>query len=481
MLNSLRTRLWFSYALVIFVALGIVGVFSLLYIARNPTQAIMTRLRLQSVTETIKQRQSDFAGLRPLQVHNALMRASSIYKVRFLLVDSSYHISFDTGSGSQAPLRIEQLDIRKLGNSEPIQVETIEDINGDVWFFTILNLNQGVWLITATPRPETGLLAALRSRGDDVFDMLRRAGVIALLLSLGVSIWVAHWIAKPIKQLADEVRQAEKGDFRPIPPQGPKEVRVLTDTFNQMLGRVNNSQRAMRDFIANVSHDLKTPITSIQGFSQAILDGTASTPQEVQSSARIIYDESNRMRRMVDDLLELARFDAGAIQLKREKVDIVSILESIIEKLTPQAQNKNIKINMTKSQLPYILGDGDRLAQVFGNLIENAIQYSPTDGDIFVEVELASTEDGITVRVKDQGPGIPPEDTQRIFERFYRVDKSRSAGESKGSGLGLAIAKEIVDLHGGKISVQSEINRGSVFTVKLPFARPDDSTLVSKA
>ncbi len=256
-------------------------------------------------------------------------------------------------------------------------------------------------------------------------------------------------------------------------------MQELALAFNDMNRRVLATQRSQREFVANVSHELKTPLTSVQGFSQAILDGTANTPEELSQAARVIYDEAGQMHRLVLDLLDLARLDSGTLDLRRAPVDVPALLRNIAEKFTPQAQNAGVSISVDSPALPVITGDGDRLAQVFSNLVDNALKHTPAGGNISLRARVADPPSGtgngtwIQVDVADTGAGIAPEALPHIFERFYQADPSRPGGEKHGTGLGLAIVNEIVAAHGGKMSVRSTLNAGSTFTVSLPLTIPD--------
>jgi len=240
-----------------------------------------------------------------------------------------------------------------------------------------------------------------------------------------------------------------------------------------MVARVESSQKSQRDFVANVSHELKTPLTSIQGFAQAILDATADTPAARKQAAQIIYDEAGRMHRMALDLLELARLEAGTADLKMSPIDVSLLLKSIVEKFTPQAQTAGIQLQRNiPENLPVLFGDGDRLAQVFTNLVDNALKFTPADGQVILSAVNAGAE--VEVSITDTGQGVPKEVLSRIFDRFYQVDPSRAGGETaagrRGAGLGLAIVREIVQAHGGRIDVRSEVGHGTTFVIHLPIA-----------
>jgi signal transduction histidine kinase len=242
-------------------------------------------------------------------------------------------------------------------------------------------------------------------------------------------------------------------------------VAALGGALNRMAQQVQATQQGQREFLANVSHELKTPLTSIQGFAQALLDGTADSPAVTERSAGIIYSEAERMRRLVEGLLDLARLEAGAPALRLAPLDLRAHLAATLERFGPRAQAAGVTlVSALPAALPPLTADGDRLAQVFNNLLDNALQHTPAGGQVTLSAVAAGRE--VVVAVSDTGPGIPPADLGRIFERFYQVDKSRA--RPGGVGLGLAISREIVAAHGGRLEVQSVVGQGTTFTVRLP-------------
>ena len=234
-------------------------------------------------------------------------------------------------------------------------------------------------------------------------------------------------MADPLQQVILAARKYPSEETKSVSPRGPHEVQALTRAFNSMVARVQRMQRSQRDFVANVSHELKTPLTSIQGFAQAILDDTADTPEARKQAAQIIYNEAGRMHRMALDLLDLARLEAGTADLKMSSVDMGLLLRTIVEKFMPQAQKAGVNLQLNIPEpLPALVGDGDRLAQVFTNLVENALKFTPANGQITLSAVQAGAE--MELFVTDTGEGIPKEALPHLFDRFYQADRSRAGG-----------------------------------------------------
>ncbi|NBJ14202.1 MAG: cell wall metabolism sensor histidine kinase WalK [Dehalobacter sp. 4CP] len=216
-----------------------------------------------------------------------------------------------------------------------------------------------------------------------------------------------------------------------------------------------------RDFVANVSHELKTPVTSLKGYAETLLDGALDDPETAREFVRIILTESERLRMLVDDLLELSRIESGKDPVEWQKIDVSALLHSLEVKLRPQLEARQIELTVVCSEkLPYAWGDYTMIEQVLTNLTDNAIKYSAIGEK--VKIVASEKSDGILFEVIDSGPGIPEHDLPRVFERFYRVDKGRNRKQG-GTGLGLAIVKHILETHSAGIQVESTLGRGSRF------------------
>jgi len=225
-------------------------------------------------------------------------------------------------------------------------------------------------------------------------------------------------------------------------------------------------ERVRQDFVANVSHELRTPLTAIKGYVEALRDGEWPKTSQAKQFLKVIEGHTDRMDKIVSDLLLLSEMESPDRPLKRETLSLSDLIPSAVETLHPLAEGKGQSLEVKiQGELPAVQGDSQKIHQVLINLLHNAISYTPEKGSITVEVRPVS--EGVEVSVSDTGIGILPEDLPRIFERFYRVDKGRSR-ELGGTGLGLSIVKHIVEAHGGRVRVESKPGQGSRFTIFLP-------------
>lgn len=340
--------------------------------------------------------------------------------------------------------------------------------NGNQWLFsgeTFIDINSpnltNIRLV-AMIRPTVSLQQTLLEFGSSLVTPLLQALLTGSIIAFALSALISRTIARPLQAASDAATAVAEGDLsKRVPVTGPSEVRSVARAFNHMAEEVEKTQQSQRDLLANVSHDLKTPLTSIQGYSQAIIDGAVRNPSK---AAEIIHDEATRLTRMVIQLTELARLQSGQLPMNMETLDIEQLTCSVAQKLNVVAEEKGVTLITRTHSVPNIMADGDRMVQVLDNLLSNAIKYTPAGGEIIVRTHYQGN--GAVVEITDTGIGIAREDLDRIFERFYQVDKAR--GPSRGTGLGLAITYEIVMAHGGQITVDSEEGRGTTFRLWLP-------------
>jgi len=250
----------------------------------------------------------------------------------------------------------------------------------------------------------------------------------------------------------------------PIHPEGNDFSGVLL--VLQDVSAIRRLERMRSEFVANVSHELKTPITAVKGFAETLLGGAVNDEETARSFLQIIFDESDRLNRLIGDILELSKIESRRVPLIFSPVEIDTFVHKSIKLMESEAARKRIELSMNIEPGLYVEADEDRLRQIIMNLLSNGINYTPEGGRVSLKVEGLG-DDHIRIQISDSGIGIPKKDLPRIFERFYRVDKARSRS-SGGTGLGLSIVKHLVELHKGTITVTSDVGVGSTFTIELP-------------
>jgi histidine kinase len=294
---------------------------------------------------------------------------------------------------------------------------------------------------------------------------LLAAGVVAILISLLLS----RGVVAPVRVLTTASQRIADGHYNErVPAAGSDELGQLAHSFNQMAEKLEQVESMRRQLIGDVSHELRTPLTAIKGSMEGLMDGVLPATPEIYQQ---IHQEADRLARLVDDLQELSRVEAGAYELKVRPLDVSVLAQTVIKRLSSQSESKHISVNFDLApNLPPVLADEDRAMQVLTNLTGNALQYTPDGGKIFISGKRVDGE--IQISVHDTGIGIPPEHLAHIFDRFYRVDKSRSRQSGGGSGIGLTIANALVEAHGGRIWAESAgEGQGSTFTFTLPIAQ----------
>lgn len=287
------------------------------------------------------------------------------------------------------------------------------------------------------------------------------AGVVASLVSL----MLARGVITPLRTLSSASGRIAEGHYdERVQAAGSDELGQVAQSFNQMAGKLEQVEAMRRQLIGDVSHELRTPLTAIQGSMEGLMDGVLPANPETY---RQIHQEAGRLARLVDDLQELSRVEAGAYPLEIRPVQIAALLQTTLKRFSGQARAKNIELFADlPADLPQALADEARITQVLTNLVANALQYTPEGGDI--TVSAAQQGHQIRISVADTGLGVPAEHLPHLFTRFYRVDKSRSRQAGGGSGIGLTIARHLVEAHGGRIWAESAgAGQGSTFSFTL--------------
>jgi len=300
---------------------------------------------------------------------------------------------------------------------------------------------------------------------ESFLESVRNASLLGVAIGLvaaGILGAVLAWqLASPLRRLIRATERIAAGDLaHRVVVRSRDELGRLAQAFNRMAEALQRSERARRNLIADIAHELRTPLTVIQGNLEAMLDGVFPLTQE---SLAPVYEETLQLGKLVEDLRELTLAEAGTLPLERQKLELAELVERTCEAVRPMAQEEGIEIETELEHGSVVEADPHRIRQVLGNILANAVRYSPPGGT--VRVTLKREGDEAVISVRDQGPGIPPEDLPHIFERFYKVDRSRN---EEGSGLGLAIAKAIVEAHGGKIWAESVVGKGTTISFSLP-------------
>ncbi len=375
-----------------------------------------------------------------------------------LLANTSGQVVYDDMDGAEVST---QLSPQQMTEALPIERQ-----------------GQIVGYLVAAPPPELSILSGpAQTFLTQMHRALFQAGLIAAGLAVLMGLLIAWGLSAPLNRLAAAARRISRGEFdQRVPVKGAEEVANLARAFNEMTTHLQQAETLRRNLVADVAHELRTPLSIIQGNVQAILDDVYPLDK---AELAAIYDETLILNRLINDLRELAQAEAGQLSLNLQPTDLAPLIAGAADLFTELAHDKKIKLEVIlPDNLPPVQADPDRVRQVLHNLLTNALRYTPEGGQVEILVEgkksgQASLEpDGhLQISVTDTGPGISAEDLPHVFDRFWRADKSRSR-EYGGSGLGLTIARQLIEAHGGQIGVKSEgkPGQGSQFWFTLPVA-----------
>jgi signal transduction histidine kinase len=363
---------------------------------------------------------------------------------------------------------VEGVNLGVLPPDTPGRVPRWGVIGNNVW--ASIPTDEGGSLIVLYPSPTRGSLGRLSATLgflQSVGWQFLLAGAIAAVIALVMARWLARGMTQPLRDMADAARRMQTGDYSSrVVTTTRDEVGQLAAAFNRMSIELDNLEASRRDLVANVSHELKTPITAIRAHLENLLDGVEQPNPDV---LQVMLAQSERLGRLVEQLLDLSKLESGEVPLRREGISLAPLVSRVMSEIEVVRSDRDVEVlSDLPSDLPEIEADAERVHQVIFNLVDNAVRFTPEGGEVRIE---AHRQDGsVEVTVADTGVGVPAEDLPRLFERFYRVDPARARGDG-GTGIGLAIARSVVEAHGGTISAESEPGRGSTFTFDLPVAR----------
>jgi signal transduction histidine kinase len=317
--------------------------------------------------------------------------------------------------------------------------------------------------------PHTGMLPLYVEFRASFNEALLYAVLAAIIVAVLLSMYLSRNVIAPVRAMSAATQRIADGRYdERVEVQGEDELAQLATRFNQMAEKLSQVESMRRRLLGDVSHELRTPLTAIKGSMEGLIDGVLPATEETYQQ---IHTEADRLNRLVDDLQELSRVEAHAYELDLRPLDVAALVQTVTKRLAPQFEMKHISLDLElPPSLPRIRADEDRAVQVLTNLVGNALQYTPENGMVSITAEPMDQE--VLISVRDTGLGIPPEHLPHIFDRFYRVDNSRSRRAGGGSGIGLTIARALIEAHGGRIWAESGgEGQGSTFSFTFPIEK----------
>ena len=484
---SIRSKLMVTFVAIILLVAVIMGVLQYRLLEGYFRQAVASQLaafgpRIQTLIEAVNIPAADNVLVRQLA-----SAAAAITQSRAVVTDARGYVLIDTAEG--ALLTGETLPTTLLSRVLKGRIEVFDfPTAGPDAIALALPWISGA-RITGALLLVRSVRAAARQITADISGVVLRAALLASAVGAIVAYFLSLTITGPLQKMAQAARAISKGSFKEkVDVESTDELGDLAQAMNSMSDEISALIDSLTkekeklsalivertNMVSDISHDLRTPVTSIRGFVEALRDGIIKDEAERAHTLDIIHEESERLARLVDDLFYLARLESNEAPVEMTEVDLVALARRAVETVTPLAMDKELGITVATDdtvtplgQLK-VVGSPDRLTRAVLNLLDNAIKYSPRGAE--VKTTLRVDGDNAVLSVTDQGPGIPDDEIPRLFERFYRADKARSRAKP-GAGLGLSIAKLIAEQHGGSVRVESEVGRGSTFSILLPLAK----------
>lgn len=402
-----------------------------------------------------------------VQIYQTIDVISSIIDSTMFIVDENGQCYYATGESKSAPGNgafVDSSVISKATKGKYVETGTLggalEERCFIVGYPVIINNVQNGVVFASVPMRQSSTYTA------GIFKIILYAGIIVMLIAFLASYLASAQMTKPLRQMAQVVKKIESGDFSArLPVDRKDEMGLLADSINKMAVSVGQLEGMRRDFISSVSHELKTPMTTISGFVDGILDGTI--PKEESSKyLQIVSDETKRLSRLVNSMLQLSRLQSETIKLNKTTFNLSDMIISVFLSFEQKIEDKHLEISGLDLLRPVsITADRDLIYQVVYNLTENAIKFTPEGGTISVTSNVEKQL--VKFSIRNTGEGLRQSEMAKIFERFYKTDRSRS-NDKTGMGFGLYIVKTIVGLHNGKITVGSVLGEYTQFDVTLP-------------
>ena len=467
-MHSLNFRLMAAFTLVVIVTIGAVFFFTYRTTRHEISQVeknleTMQDRRIETELSRYYLVEQSWEGVQALVVH-----CGNLYGRRIILTDNDDTVLADSeaeligttynGGEDSEPTNLVLQPGHMLGMFFPARA--MQSFGPVIKEYT-------VGVLRVLPGEAANInAAALQITYNSIGRYFIWGGLLAIAIAFLLTFVMSRYILAPVKALINATRHFGKGDFsRRVEAKDKGEMGELAQSFNSMASDLERTERLRRNMVADVAHELRTPLSNLKGYLEAISDGVIEPDQK---TIRSLHEEASTLSRLVDDLQELSLADAGEIKLERQQVDIIGLIKDTAAGMQAKAVARSLALSTNlPAKLPTVNIDAHRIKQVLSNLLENAVAHTDKGGRVMVSAKQREKE--IQVSVADTGEGIPAKDLPLIFERFYRVDRSRTR-KTGGSGLGLTIAKRLMEAHGGTIEVQSEPGKGSTFTFTIPLS-----------
>ncbi len=402
----------------------------------------------------------------PVDLNQDVDTVAAMLDARVIIINSEYRVIKDTFGERQNSIMVNSDVIHVMDGSKSYIMEELSD--GYIRYICPVNGEEaamGAIIITTSLRG-----------ADEIADNANRQtiffGVLVMFVCVLLAILIGILSVRSMKIMNRHMEQAKEGGFdEHIPVQGFKEMRALTENYNDTMNKLAVLDSTRQEFVSNVSHELKTPITSMKVLAESLIQNEEADLPMYKEFMSDISEEIERESKIISDLLTLVKMDKKSAEMNIEEIDINGLLEIILKRVTPIANSRGIEITYESYREVKADVDEVKLSLALTNIIENAVKYNVDNG--WVKVTLNADHKNFYIKVADSGVGIPDDCKEQVFERFYRVDKARSR-DTGGTGLGLAITKNVILMHRGTIKLYSESGEGSTFTIKIPIKRVEN-------
>lgn len=471
-LNSMRFTMIATYLAIIVTTLVLMTIYIIGLLSENLYSAETVNMfaKANIISEIISDGWgSDISAVTAEDFADVVEQSLAGTSIRGVVTNTSYSVLYDTNEESDLIGKVFMRDVMKHA-LDGEQADTMTDAENDMRLISV-----------AVPVKESGnvigcvYLADSVNTIDDTIRSTRTSLIVfstLIVILIGMlSLGMSSIITSPLQEFRAVAREISKGNFtKRVNVRGRNEIAQMGETLNYMCDELGLLEEKRRKFVSDASHELKTPMAGIKLICDSLVSADNLDTSVIKEFLMDMSDEVDRLTRIVERLLVLTKLDASAASLKLEEVYIKILIGQVVKKLTPIANSKDIVIYTDYHDIEFApaLMDYDKIYEAIYNIADNAIKYSPEGGFVHIDVNADSTD--MIIRIEDNGPGIPDEERDRIFERFYRLDDSR-ARDTGGTGLGLAISKEAVVMHGGTVEVTNASDVGSIFTIRLPYKK----------